>query len=72
MQGANYRKWPTDTVPLKFDVDYQLSGGGLPAPVTVRFAALTAIPETAEASAEQFLAKNCRHQLDRLVDAMQP
>jgi hypothetical protein len=72
VQGANYRKWPSDTLPLKFDVDYRLSGSGLTAPVTVRFAALPAVPETAEASAEQFLAKNCRNQLDRLVDAMEP
>lgn len=72
VQGANYRKWPSDTVPLTFDVDYQLSGGGLAAPVTVRFVALPSIPETAEASAEQFLAKKCHHQLDRLVDVMEP
>ena len=72
VQGANYRKWPTDSVPLKFGVDYQLSGGGLSAPVTVRFAALEAVPDSAEASAEALLAKGCRHQLDRLVDAMEP
>ena len=34
--GANFRKWPSDAMPVKYDVDYRLSGGGLSAPVTIR------------------------------------
>lgn len=68
--GANYRKWPSETLPLKFDVDYKLSGGGLAAPVTVRFAALPAAPEGPEASMEALISKNCNHQVDRLVAAL--
>src|SRR3546814_17588282 len=41
--GANFRKWPTETIPVQYGVDYRLSGAGLAAPVTVRFAALDAM-----------------------------
>lgn len=70
VSGANYRKWPSETLPLQFDVDYKLSGGGLPAPVTVRFAALPAMPEGPEASMEALISKNCAPQVDRLVAAL--
>lgn len=68
--GANFRKWPTDTVPIQYGVDYRLSGAGLAAPVTVRFAQLDAAPDTAEGSVETLMAKGCTPQLNRLVDAM--
>lgn len=70
VSGANFRKWPTDVVPLQFGVDYRLSGAGLPAPVTVRFAHIDAAPDTVEASIETLMAKGCSPQLDRLVDTM--
>lgn len=70
VSGAQFRKWPTDSLPVQYDVDYRLSGGGLAAPVTVRFAALAAMPETPDAAGEMLLGKGCTPQLDRLVDAM--
>ncbi|WP_447764567.1 hypothetical protein [Sphingopyxis panaciterrae] len=70
VNGANFRKWPTDAMPVEYGVDYRLSGAGLPAPVTVRFAQMDAIPDTAEASVETLMAKGCSPQLNRLVDAM--
>lgn len=68
--GANYRKWPTETVPVQYGVDYRLSGAGLAAPVSIRFAPLDAMPEGAEGAAAMLVAKGCQPQLDRLVDAM--
>ncbi len=68
--GANFRKWPTDTMPIEYGVDYRLSGAGLAAPVTVRFAAMETRPETAEGSIDMLMAKGCTPQIDRLVDAM--
>ncbi|WP_432768133.1 MAG: hypothetical protein HEQ22_11960 [Sphingopyxis sp.] len=68
--GANYRKWPTETLPVQYGVDYRLSGGGLRAPVTIRFAAMGAMPDSAESSVDMLMAKGCAPQLDRLVDAM--
>ncbi len=68
--GANFRKWPTDTLPVQYGVDYRLSGAGLRQPVTVRFAAMETVPETVEASVDILMAKGCTPQLDRLVDTM--
>lgn len=68
--GANFRKWPTDTVPVQYDMDYQLSGAGLANPVTVRFKALTAMPESADEAVSSLLKNGCGGQLERLVDAM--
>lgn len=68
--GANFRKWPTDTMPVRYNVDYHLSGGGLAAPVTVRFAAVDALPDTVESSVDLLVTKGCTPQLDRLVDTM--
>lgn len=68
--GAQFRKWPADTMPVEYGVDYQLSGAGLTAPVTVRFSAIAAMPETPDAATEMLMAKGCTPQLDRLVDTM--
>lgn len=70
VEGANFRKWPTDTVPVQYGVDYRLSGAGLTAPVTVRFAQIDAAPDTVEGSIEMLMAKSCSPQLNRLVDTM--
>lgn len=64
-----FRKWPAN-VPLQYDVDYSFSGGGLAAPVTVRFTPLEALPETPDASYEMLSGKGCSSQVERLVDAM--
>ena len=70
VDGANFRKWPTDVLPVQYGVDYRLSGAGLRQPVTVRFAAMETVPETVEASVDTLMAKGCTPQLDRLVDTM--
>ena len=70
VSGAQFRKWPTETLPIEYGVDYQMSGAGLAAPVTVRFATIAAMPETADAATEMLMSKGCTPQLDRLVDAM--
>ncbi|MBJ7440775.1 MAG: hypothetical protein JHD35_17355 [Sphingopyxis sp.] len=70
VDGANFRKWPTDTLPVQYGVDYRLSGGGLPAPVKVRFTSLANAPDTVEGSVDMLMAKGCTPQLNRLVDAM--
>jgi hypothetical protein len=70
VDGANFRKWPTDTLPVQYGVDYRLSGGGLAAPVKVRFTKIDTAPDTAEASVDVLMAKGCSPQLNRLVDTM--
>ncbi len=68
--GANFRKWPSDAMPVKYDVDYRLSGGGLSAPVTIRFKPMGEVPATPDASVDALMAKGCTPQLNRLVDTM--
>lgn len=68
--GANFRKWPTDVLPVQYGVDYRLSGGGLTAPVTVRFTPLENAPDTVEGSVDMLMAKGCAPQLNRLVDTL--
>ena len=62
VDGANFRKWPTDVMPVQYGVDYRLSGAGLAAPVTVRFAALANAPDTVEGSVDMLMAKGCTPQ----------
>lgn len=70
VDGANFRKWPTDVLPVQYGADYRLSGGGLARPVTVRFAAVENAPDTVEGSIDMLMAKGCSPQLNRLVDTM--
>lgn len=70
VDGANFRKWPTDVLPVQYGADYRLSGGGLAQPVTVRFTAMENAPDTVEGSVDMLMAKGCTSQLDRLVDTM--
>ncbi|MBO9694824.1 MAG: hypothetical protein J7499_01370 [Sphingopyxis sp.] len=70
VDGANFRKWPTDVLPVQYGADYRLSGGGLAKPVTVRFAAVENAPDTVEGSVDMLMAKGCSPQLNRLVDTM--
>ena len=62
VSGANFRKWPADAVPVKYGVDYRLSGGGLAAPVTVRFAQLESVPDSVDATVETLVANGCAPQ----------
>jgi hypothetical protein len=68
--GANFRKWPTEALPVQYGVDYRLSGAGLAKPVTIRFTQMGALPDSAENSVDALMAKGCTPQLNRLVDAM--
>ena len=68
--GANFRKWPTEALPVQYGVDYRLSGAGLAKPVTVRFTQMGTLPDSAENSVDGLMAKGCTSQLNRLVDAM--
>ncbi len=70
VDGANFRKWPTDVLPVQYGTDYRLSGGGLAKPVTVRFSAVENAPDTVEGSIDMLMAKGCSPQLNRLVDTM--
>lgn len=70
VSGANYLKWPRDDVPFAVGTDYRLTGVGLAAPVTLRFVAVEAVPDTVDATVNMLIAKGCTAQLDLLVDTL--
>lgn len=70
VDGQSFRRWPTDTVPLRFGETYRLSGTGTATPVAFRFVQMDAIPDAPDQIAEMLLAKGCTAQLARLVDTM--
>src|SRR3546814_16234848 len=70
VDGANFRKWPTDILPVQYGADYHLPGGGLAQPVTVRFTAMESAPDTAEGSVDILMTKGATLQLTRTVDTM--
>lgn len=70
VDGQSYRRWPTDTMPLRFGEKYRLAGAGAAGPVSISFQQMEAIPETPDQIAETLLAKGCTAQFGRMVDAM--
>lgn len=66
---SEMRRWPAN-VPLQYGVDYQLSGGGLTGPVTIRLTQLTTRPDTPESAYDLLSSNGCSPQVERLVDAM--
>lgn len=70
VSGANFRKWPTETMPIQYGVEYRLSGAGLATQVHIHFTKVDTPPQSPEESVNMLLGKQCAPQLDRLVDAM--
>lgn len=70
VEGQAFRRWPADTLPLRFEQDYRISGAGAASPVNIRFHQLDSLPETPDAIADLLLSKGCTGQLERLVDTM--
>ena len=70
VDGQSYRRWPVDTMPLRFGESFRLSGARPGKPVSISFQPFEAIPDTPDKIAEALLAKGCTAQLARLVDAL--
>ena len=69
--GANYRRWPSDRIPLAYDVDYRLSGSELSKPVTIRLTPMNSnTAETAKDTAQALLTQGCMVQFNRLINTM--
>src|SRR3546814_15627706 len=62
--GANFRKWPTETIPVQYGVDYLLSCDGPAALVTVRLAGLEAMSAADDGGDERTMAKGATPQID--------
>lgn len=67
--NQHVRSWPVADLGLVEGVDYKLSGPGLAAPITIRFARIVAASASPEDVAGALIGKGCSGQLDRLVEA---
>lgn len=67
--NQNVRSWPVADLGLAEGVDYKLSGAGLAAPLTIRFARIGATGTNPEDVASALIGKGCTGQIDRLVEA---
>jgi len=61
--------WPA-TLPVTEGASYQLSGAGLPKPVTVSFTLLSPGAEGLESTASTLIARKCSAQLDLLIETV--
>jgi len=66
---AAVASWPT-TLPVTEGASYQLSGAGLPKPVTVTFTLLSPGAEGLESTASTLIARKCSAQLDLLIETV--
>ncbi len=68
--GQNFRRWPSDMMPIAEGNRYRISGPGMSAPVEIRFTALDNSAATAPAEPEAIAAalaeKGCTSQLAQL------
>jgi hypothetical protein len=66
--GQNFRRWPSDTMPIAEGRSYRISGPGMATPVEIRFTALPtpAGPADPEAIATALAEKGCISQLAQL------
>jgi hypothetical protein len=62
--------WPLAALPVTEGASYQLSGGGLAKPVTIRFTILTTGADGLEGMASTLIARKCDAQLDLLIETV--
>ncbi len=67
---SSTRAWPSAELPISSDGQFKVSGGGLAAPVTLRFALLGPNPQGLESTASALIKAGCNAQLDLLVEAV--
>jgi len=70
VSGQNFRRWPTETLPITEGASYRISGPGLARPTEVSFVTLTNPPTEAEAIANALADKGCTAQLAQLGDRL--
>ncbi len=70
LAGQSVKGWPMAELPLNDGAQYRVSGGGMTAPVTLRFAALGPNPQGLEGTASALIKAGCTAQLDLLIDAV--
>jgi hypothetical protein len=68
--GQSLVEWPVAELPVTEGISYQLSGGGLAKPVTIRFTILAPSADGLEGTASTLIARKCDAQLDLLIETV--
>lgn len=70
VDGQNFRRWPSDTLPIRSGVTYRITGPGMTDANSVSFVALGAAPADAESAATALANAGCMTQLAQLGDQL--
>ena len=69
--GQNFRRWPSEAMPIAEGKTYRISGAGMAMPIDVRFVALGATPPAEpEAIAATLAERGCTGQLAQLGERL--
>lgn len=68
--GQQFRRWPSDAMPIRAGSSYRITGPGLAQPTTISFVAIGAAPANVEAAAAALAEHGCTTQLAQLGDQL--
>lgn len=66
--AQTYTLWPVATLPVTNGSSFRISGGGLAAPVTLKFAMMGAAPTGLESTISEMMSRGCTGQYELLID----
>ena len=70
VSGQNFRRWPSETLPISEGASYRIAGPGLTRPTQISFVTLANPPQDAEGIANALADKGCTTQLAQLGDRL--
>ncbi|MEQ1725687.1 MAG: hypothetical protein ABL882_07165 [Sphingopyxis sp.] len=68
--GQNFRRWPSDAMPIRAGASYRITGPGMAASNVISFVAIGTAPADAEAAANTLAEHGCTTQLAQLGDQL--
>lgn len=68
--GQNFRRWPSDIMPIHEDTSYRITGPGMSEGNVISFVALANQPADAESAAMVLAERGCTNQLAQLGDQL--
>lgn len=68
--GQQFRRWPSDAMPIRAGASYRITGPGMAASNVISFVAIGTAPADAEAAANTLAEHGCTTQLAQLGDQL--
>ena len=68
--GQNFRRWPSDVMPISTGASYRVSGPGMDPSMMLRFVQLAQMPVDAESAASALAEHGCTTQLSQLGERL--